>query len=110
MIGAGTKRGTAELAILSVLEGGSLHGYEIAHKIERQTRGKLRFTLASLYPLLYRMESQGLVRGAWEVSGNGRRRRCYRLTAAGKKKLMPLRQEWSELFAALRQLAKVADA
>jgi PadR family transcriptional regulator, regulatory protein PadR len=110
MIGAGTKRGTAKLAILSVLEGGSLHGYEIAHKIERQTRGKLRFKLASLYPLLYGMENQGLVRGAWEVSGNGRRRRCYRLTATGKKKLLPLRQEWSELFHALRRLAKVADA
>jgi PadR family transcriptional regulator PadR len=110
MIGAGIKRGTAELAILSVLEGGSLHGYEIARRIERQTRGKLRFTLASLYPLLYRMENKGSVRGAWEVSGNGRRRRCYRLTAAGKKKLLPLRQEWSELFRALRQLAKVADA
>ena len=110
MIGAGTKRGTAELAILSVLEGGSLHGYEIARRIERQTRGKLRFTLASLYPLLYRMENKGLVRGAWEVSGNGRRRRCYRLTAAGKKKVLPLRQEWSELFDALRRLAKVADA
>jgi PadR family transcriptional regulator, regulatory protein PadR len=110
MIGASTKRGTAELAILSVLEGGSLHGYEIAHRIEQQTRRKLRFTLASLYPLLYRMENKGLLRGAWEVSGNGRRRRCYRLTAAGKKKLLPLRQEWSELFRALRRLAKVADA
>lgn len=110
MIGAGTKRGTAELAILSVLEGGSLHGYEIAHRIERQTRGKLRFTLASLYPLLYRMEKKGLVRGAWEVGANSRRRRCYRLTAAGKKKRLPLRKEWSELFDALRRLAKVADA
>src|SRR5258708_12624820 len=104
MIGAGTKRGTAELAILSVLEGGSLHGYEIAHKIERQTRGKLRFTLASLYPLLYRMESQGLVRGAWEVSGNGRRRRCYRLTPAGRKNLAPLRPESPDLFHALPHL------
>ena len=110
MISAGTKRGTAELAILSVLDGGSLHGYEIAHRIERQTHGKLRFTLASLYPLLYRMENKGLVRGAWEVSGNGRRRRCYRLTATGKKRLLPLRQEWSELFEAQRRLAKVADA
>jgi DNA-binding PadR family transcriptional regulator len=110
MIGAGIKRGTAELAILSVLEGGSLHGYEIAQRIERRTRGKLRFTLASLYPLLYRMENKGLVRGAWEVGANGRRRRCYRLTAAGRKKLLPLRQEWSELFHALRRLGKVADA
>jgi PadR family transcriptional regulator PadR len=110
MIGPGIKRGTAELAILSVLEGASMHGYEIARRIEQQTRGKLRFTLASLYPLLYRMENKGWVRGAWQLSAQGRRRRCYRLTPAGKKKLSPLRQEWSELFRALRQLTKVADA
>jgi len=110
MIGSGVKRGTAELAILSLLETGALHGYEIARRIEQRTHGKLRFTLASLYPLLYRMEKRGWVRGAWEVSGNGRRRRCYKLTTAGKKKLSPLREEWSELFQALRQLARAADA
>lgn len=110
MIRTGVKRGSAEIAILSVLGNGALHGYEIARRIEQQTRGKLRFTLASLYPLLYRMEQRGWVRGAWEISRNGRRRRCYRLTASGKKKLAPLRQEWSELFHALRQLTKVANA
>ena len=110
MITPSVKRGTAELAILSVLEGAPLHGYEIARRIERQTQGKLRFTLASLYPLLYRMEKQGWVRGAWQLSAAGRRRRCYRLTPAGKKKLSPLRREWSELFRALRRLTKVAHA
>jgi len=110
MVGPGVKRGTAELAILSVLEKGELHGYEIARRIEEQTRGMLRFTLASLYPLLYRMEKKGWLRGAWEIGGNGRRRRCYKLTTVGKNKLSPLRAEWSELFQALRRLAKVADA
>jgi PadR family transcriptional regulator PadR len=110
MIGAGIKRGTAELAILSVLESGALHGYEMARRIEEQTKGSLRFTLAALYPMLYRMEQRGWIRGAWETSRSGRRRRCYRLTAAGKKKLLPLRKEWSELFHALRQLGKVANA
>jgi PadR family transcriptional regulator PadR len=110
MIGAGVKRGTAEVAILTVLEAGALHGYEIARRIEAQTRGKLKFTLASLYPLLYRMESRGWVRGEWQVSANGRRRRCYRVTATGKKRLAPLRAEWSELFEALRRLRKVANA
>jgi transcriptional regulator len=110
MIGSGVKRGTAELAILSVLESGALHGYEIARRIEQQTQGKLRFTLASLYPLLYRMEKQGWVRGEWQIGDTGRRRRRYRLTSSGKKKVAPLRAEWSELFRALRQLAKVADA
>jgi len=110
MIGSGVKRGTADLAILSVLESGALHGYEIARRIERQTQGKLRFTLASLYPLLYRMEKQGWVRGEWQIGDTGRRRRRYWLTSSGKKKVAPLRAEWSELFQALRQLAKVADA
>jgi PadR family transcriptional regulator PadR len=110
MIGAGIKRGTAELAILSVLEGGALHGYEMARRIEEQTKGSLRFTLAALYPMLYRMEQRGWIRGSWETGGNGRRRRCYRLTSAGKKKLTPLRKEWAELFGALRRLTKVSHA
>jgi PadR family transcriptional regulator, regulatory protein PadR len=110
MIGAGIKRGTAELAVLSVLEGGALHGYEIARRIERATGGSLRFTLAALYPLLYRMEAQRRIQGSWETSPGGRRRRCYRLTPAGRKKLAPLRREWSELFAALRRLAGVSNA
>ena len=110
MIGSGIKRGTAELAILSVLERDSLHGYELARQIEKNTRGSLRFTLASLYPLLYRMEQRGWIRGAWQVSENGRRRRCYRLTPGGRKKLAPLRAEWSELFQALRRLSRVSNA
>ncbi len=65
MIGANIKRGSAELAILSILAERPLHGYEIARRIERQTRGALRFTLASLYPLLYRLESRGWLRATW---------------------------------------------
>ena len=110
MIASGIKRGTAELAVLSVLESGALHGYEIARRIEQQTKGSLRFTLAALYPMLYRLEKQKWIRGAWETSPSGRRRRCYRLTPAGKKKLAPLRGEWSELFAALHRLAGVSNA
>jgi len=110
MIAPGIKRGTAELAVLSVLEDGPLHGYEMARRIEAQTRGSLRFTLASLYPLLYRLEKRGWVRGVWETSGTGRRRRRYRLTVEGKKKLAPIRLEWAELFRALKRLTKVSHA
>jgi PadR family transcriptional regulator, regulatory protein PadR len=104
------KRGTAELAILSVLESEALHGYEIARRIEQETKGSLRFTLAALYPMLYRLEKQRWIRGTWETSPSGRRRRSYRLTSAGKRKLSPLRKEWSQLFAALHQLAGVSNA
>lgn len=109
MIDSGIKRGAAELAILSVLEEQPLHGYEIGRRIEQQTKGALRFTLASLYPLLYKMENQGWVRGKWESSPAGRRRRCYHLTPRGGKRLAPLRSGWTDLFLALRRLTKVAD-
>ena len=110
MIGTGVKKGTAELAILSVLEDGPLHGYELSRRIAEQTKGSLSFSLAALYPMLCRMEQRRWIRGAWETSSNGRRRRCYRLTPQGKKKLQPLRAEWSELFNALRRLRKVSNA
>jgi PadR family transcriptional regulator PadR len=110
MIATGIKRGTAELAVLSVLGDGPLHGYEMSRRIEQQTRGALSFTLASLYPLLYRMEKRGWVRGAWETSSSGRRRRCYSLTPQGKKELAPIRKEWAELYRALQCLTEAPHA
>jgi DNA-binding PadR family transcriptional regulator len=109
-IGSQVKRGSAELAILSVLEDGPLHGYQIAKRIESQTQGLLRFNLASLYPLLYRMENLGWVKGTWERPAGGRRRRYYRLGPAGKRRLVPLREEWGRLFRALNCLAGVTHA
>lgn len=110
MIRTELKRGTAELAILSVLEDGPLHGYAIAQRIEEHSAGALRFTLAALYPMLYRMEHRGWLRGHWETSKNGRRRRCYSLQPKGRKSLKPMRAEWADLFCAMRQLAKVSHA
>ncbi|MGC9995567.1 MAG: helix-turn-helix transcriptional regulator [Terriglobia bacterium] len=109
-IGNQIKRGSAELAILSVLADGPLHGYEIAKRIERQTQGTLRFNLASLYPLLYRMERRGWLKAAWDEPAGGRRRRYYRLEEAGKSRLVPLREEWRQLFQALDSLAGVTHA
>ncbi len=104
------KRGSAELAILSVLVEGPLHGYEIAKRIERQTGNVLRFRLASLYPMLYRLEKRGWLEGNWETTSAGRRRRCYRLTPAGQKKLAPMRAEWRMFFQALNRLAGLSNA
>jgi PadR family transcriptional regulator, regulatory protein PadR len=110
MVNTELKRGTAELAILSVLEQSPLHGYEIARRIEEQSRGALTFSLAALYPMLYRMETRGWLRGSWEISERGRRRRCYRLLPRGKKMLEPMRSEWADLHRALRRLSKVTHA
>jgi DNA-binding PadR family transcriptional regulator len=103
-------RGSAELAILSLLEQGSLYGFEIAKCIEERTEGALRFTLASLYPMLYELEKRGWIKGQWRNNTEGRDRRYYSLTAAGKKELDPLRKQWRAFFAALDQIAGVANA
>ena len=110
MIGSAIKRGSSELAILSVLAEEPLHGYELARRIQQQTDGVLKFTLASLYPVLYKLEQRGLVKGSWEEPTNGRRRRHYRLTAPGRRQLKPLRAEWARLFQALDRLSGAADA
>jgi DNA-binding PadR family transcriptional regulator len=104
------KRGSAELAVLSVLADGPRHGYELARQIEALTDGALGFTLASLYPLLYRLERRGAVVGEWKTAASGRQRRCYRLTARGRRELQPLREQWRQFVAALERLPGVADA
>jgi transcriptional regulator len=104
------KRGSAEVAILAVLADQPLHGYEIAKAIERGTQGALSFNLASLYPMLYRLEKRGWVKGTWEAKQVGRRRRYYRLTAAGEKQLVTLGKQWRVFFRALDRLVGVARA
>lgn len=104
------KRGSAEFAILCVLAEERLHGYQIAQRIIERTEGELRFTLASLYPMLYALEKRGWIAGAWETSKGGRERRHYRLTPAGAKRIAPLRREWRGFFRAIERLAGAANA
>jgi DNA-binding PadR family transcriptional regulator len=103
-------RGSAELAILSLLSKQPLYGFEISKRIEEDSGGALRFNLASLYPMLYELEKRGWVKGRWEANRAGRDRRYYCLTPAGKKKLAPLRREWHSFFQALDRLAGVTHA
>ena len=103
-------RGSGELAILSLLAERQLYGFEIAKQIGERTGGALKFTLASLYPLLYDMEKKGWVEGRWQVNQAGRDRRYYRLTPSGRKQLAPLKEEWRNFFRALNTLAGVSHA
>jgi len=104
------KRGSAELAVLAVLEDEALHGYEIAKRIEARSGGQLRFDVASLYPLLYQLETRRWVKGRWEEAPSGRKRRRYSLTEQGRKALAPLRKGWRDFFQALDLVAGVRDA
>ena len=103
-------RGSGELAILSLLAEQRLYGFEISKQIGERTGGALTFTLASLYPLLYDLESRGWVEGRWQANHAGRDRRYYSLTPAGRRQLAPLRQEWRAFFHALDSLAGVSHA
>ena len=104
------KRGSAELAVLTLLAQHALHGYEIAKQIEEQTRGVLRFDMASLYPMLHRLERKCWVEAEWRTLPNGRRRRCYRLTASGRKQIAPLRAQWRAFFQALQRVTGFQNA
>jgi DNA-binding PadR family transcriptional regulator len=103
-------RGSAELAILSLLDKQQLYGFEIAKRIEEDSGGALRFNLASLYPMLYTLEKRGWIKGRWEANRAGRDRRYYCLTPMGRKKIEPLRLEWKTFFRALDLLAGVTRA
>lgn len=104
------KKGSAEVVILAIVEHESHHGYEIAKLIEQRSGGDLRFTLASLYATLYRMEDRGWIKGRW-VEKPGLRRRChYRITEEGRKVLAAQRADWSRFVAALNQVAGVEYA
>jgi DNA-binding PadR family transcriptional regulator len=103
-------RGSGELAILSLLAEQPLYGFEISRQIAERTAGALKFTLASLYPLLYEMEKRGWVEAYWQTNEAGRDRRYYRLTTAGRRQLAPLREEWRSFFQALDALAGVSHA
>jgi transcriptional regulator len=104
------KKGSAEVVILAIVEHEAHHGYEIAKLIEQRTNGGLRFTLASLYATLYRLEDRGWIKGRW-VEKAGQRRRCYyRITEPGRKVLAAQREDWRRFVAALGLVAGVKYA
>jgi PadR family transcriptional regulator, regulatory protein PadR len=107
---AAARKGSAELLILATLEDGQLHGYDIAREIARRSDGLLTFHVASLYPLLYKLEDRGWIAGRWVEKSGQRRRRCYRLTTEGKKMLATQRGRWSSFVEALTKAAKLRHA
>ncbi len=104
------KKGSAELLILSLVEDRPRHGYDIGQLIERRSDGVLHFNVASLYPLLYRLEKRGWIQGRWVEKPGQRRRRYYRLTAEGKKILASQRSSWREFVAAINRIAGLEHA
>jgi len=107
---ASARKGSAEILILASLEDGQLHGYDIAREIARKSGGLLTFHVASLYPLLYKIEDRGWIQGRWVEKAGQRRRRYYRLTAEGRRTLTAQRGRWSAFVQALTKAAGLENA
>ena len=104
------KKGSAELIILSIVEPRARHGYEISKLIEERSGGRLKFHVASLYPLLYRLEERGWLQGRWAEKPGQRRRRFYGLTPEGKRVLAQQRSTWKSFVHAMGLLTGVDHA
>lgn len=93
--------GTLDMLILRALQQESRHGLGIADRIHQISADVLRVEQGSLYPALYRLEAEGLIRAEWGISDNNRRARYYQLTAAGRKRLTAEREHWERITAAV---------
>jgi transcriptional regulator len=110
MLARELKKGSAELLLLSLLEHRSRHGYELSKLIESRSQGAVTFHIASLYPLLYRLEERGWIQGRWVERAGQRRRRYYRLTREGRRVLAEQRSTWQSFVAAVSRITGVEHA
>ena len=104
------KKGSTELLILALVEDTPRHGYEIGKLIGERSDGVLQFHVASLYPTLYRLDKRGWIKGRWVEKPGQRRRRYYRLTAAGRRVLAAQRRTWRRFVEALDRVAGIENA
>lgn len=104
------KKGTAELLVLAQLEDDPRHGYDIALRIQQRSNGEVVFNVASLYPILYRLETQGCISGRWVEKPGQRRRRFYRLTPLGRARLAEQRKSWGVFMSAVQRAAGLGYA
>lgn len=100
-------QGTLNLLILKAVSLGPLHGYAVLQRIQQLSGGRMEIQQGTLYPALFRLEHQGLLRGKWALSENNRRARFYTLTAAGRRQLALERSRWE---AVAEMIAGILDA
>ena len=110
MLSRELKKGSAELIVLSIVEARPRHGYEISKLIELRSGGEIKFHVASLYPLLYRLEERGWLKGRWVEKPGQRRRRFYTLTSEGRAVLDQQRETWDKFVRAIASITAVEHA
>jgi transcriptional regulator len=94
-------QGTLEMLVLKTLAFESMHGWGIAHRIERMSNDVFLVAQGSLYPALVRMKRRGWVKTEWRITENSRRARYYELTTAGRRQLDLHYTAWRRASAAV---------
>jgi PadR family transcriptional regulator PadR len=100
---AQTLKGHLDALLLAALDAGPRHGYAVKEALREGSGGRFDLPTGTVYPALHRLEAAGLITGAWSVN-DGRRRRSYRLTPAGRRRLTGDRANWREFAAAVTTL------
>ena len=90
-------KGTTETLVLAALRDGPSHGYQLTERLRTESEGIFELGQGTLYPLLYKLEAKGWISGKWEAGNGDRRKRIYRITPRGKKRLTECTQEWNAL-------------
>ncbi|MBN2244589.1 MAG: helix-turn-helix transcriptional regulator [Candidatus Aminicenantes bacterium] len=96
--------------ILSLLFSGESYGYQILQRVRQVSGGQIKWSSAMLYPVLRRMDMEGLVRSEWRVSSENRMRKYYILTDLGRKEFEAEKARWLNIQDSLRQIWKMAEA
>jgi DNA-binding PadR family transcriptional regulator len=101
-------RGSLDLMLLSVLAGGKKYGYLLQKEVRSASGGRVELPAGTLYPLLHRLEADGMIRSSWDDS-TGRDRKWYELTAAGRRRLAAQARQWNDYAACIQQLLTTAQ-
>jgi PadR family transcriptional regulator, regulatory protein PadR len=97
-------RATLEPVILETIAAGATYGYDISRAIQSASSGQLLAQEGTLYPALHRLEKRGLLKATWKLSPEGRRRKHYSLTNAGRRQLEASRAEWASFSKTVNQI------
>ena len=103
-------RGAGPVAVLKLLDRREMYGYELVEALSTQSGGVLEMGQSTLYPLLYNLESKGLVEGFWREAETGRARKYYRLTARGRTRLAADVKQWRALAGAMEELGVLGSS
>jgi len=98
-----------EALILSTVLKGKKHGYQMAVEVEERSSGRFKFNHGTLYPILHKLEKEGLIKGSWKEEGSKRKRKYYAITSKGKKYLGTRVEDWHALFSSFFSIIDEAE-